>query len=99
MARNPRGSGPASVEAARWLRSWGSQKDLAVENETAEALSCSSSADSITLAHDAEARDVVSSARDECPMLELSASEGVEVLSIGIEEHESHSPVLFVTQK
>ena len=77
QARDPRGSGPASVEAARRLRSWGSQKDLADENETAEALSRSSSADSITLAHDAEARDVVSSARDECPMLELFASEEV----------------------
>ena len=94
MARDPRGSGPASVEAARRLRSWGLQKDLADENETAEALSCSSSADSIMLAHDAEAHDVASSARDECLMLELSVSEEVDVLSIGNEEHESHSPVL-----
>jgi hypothetical protein len=49
-----------------------------MRNETAEALFRSSSADSITLVHDAEARDAVSSARDECMLLELSVSEEVD---------------------
>ncbi|XP_032363307.1 uncharacterized protein LOC116675969 [Etheostoma spectabile] len=44
--RSPRGSGPALAEAARRVRSWGSQQDLLEGSETAEALSRPSSADS-----------------------------------------------------
>ncbi|XDV15099.1 hypothetical protein PO909_015239 [Leuciscus waleckii] len=93
QARAPHGSGPASVEAAQRLSLWGSQKDLADENETATALSHSSSEDPEVPAHGAEARAAASSARDQGPMLELSASEEVDVLSIEADDHERNSPV------
>lgn len=91
QARAPRGSGPASAEAARRLRSWGSQRELAGEIGTAEALSQSSSDSSDALPPRAEARDAASSARGEGPMLELSASEDVDVLSIEAGDVEAHS--------
>jgi hypothetical protein len=93
QARAPHGSGPASVEAARRLRSWGSQKDLADENETAAAPSHSSSEDSEAPVHGAEARVAASSAHIQDPMLVLSASEEVDVLSIEVDDREPDSPV------
>ncbi|CAM4608253.1 unnamed protein product [Leuciscus chuanchicus] len=95
QARAPHGSGPASVEAARRLHSWGSQRDLADNVETAAALSQHSSASSHGPAREAEARPAASSAREEDPMLELSGSEGSDNLNIEAGESEtpsSHSP-------
>ncbi|XP_077096053.1 E3 ubiquitin-protein ligase TRIM65-like [Siphateles boraxobius] len=89
----PYGSGPASVEAALRLRSWGSQRDLANENKTAAALSHSSSEDPEAPVCGAEARAAASSAHDPGPMLELSAPEEVDVLSIEADDCEQDSPV------
>ena len=72
----------ASPVARDQRSSWGSQMDLAGDPETAEARSCDSSASSDALPPCAEARSAASSARVESPMLELSASEEVDVLSI-----------------
>jgi hypothetical protein len=80
--REPRGAGPASAEAARRRSSWGSQMDLSGNPEAAEAPSRDSSGSSDVLEPRAEARPAASSARVEDPMLELSASEEVDVLSI-----------------
>jgi len=86
-------SGPASVEAARRLRSWGSQRDLADENETAEALSHSSSDDPVAPVSGAEVRAAASSDHDQVPILRLSASKEVDVLSIDTDDRELGAPV------
>ncbi|CAM4341551.1 unnamed protein product [Leuciscus chuanchicus] len=94
--RDPRGSGPASVEAARRLHSWGSQRDLVDNAETASALSQHSEASSRSSAQGAEARAAASSAPVAGPMLELSGSEELESMSIDAGECENqisiHSP-------
>ncbi|CAM4598857.1 unnamed protein product [Leuciscus chuanchicus] len=80
--RAPRGSGPASAEAMRRLRSWGSQRELAEGIETAEAFSRSSSESSDSPIPRSGARPAASPARDVDPVLQLSDSEELDVLSI-----------------
>ncbi len=93
QARAPRDSGPASAEAAWWLRSWGSQMYLLRELETAAAHSQSSSDSSDHLTPRVEARIEASSAREEDPMFELSDSEELDVLSIEAGEIAESSPL------
>ena len=76
QARASRGSG-------RRLRLWGSQRELADATETASALSQFSSDSSDPLLPRAEARLAASSARVEDPVLQLSDSEELDVLSVG----------------
>lgn len=82
QARAPRGSGPASTEAAQWLRLWGSQMCLSGGLETAVAHSQSSSDSSNVLTPCAETHAAASSTWEENPMFELSDSEELDVLSI-----------------
>ncbi|MCI4395880.1 hypothetical protein PGIGA_G00197280 [Pangasianodon gigas] len=79
FTRVPRGAGPASAEAERRLRSWGSQMDLAERMETGESLSPSSPTRSIVCSLGSEARSVVSSPRGVGSALRLSSSEEVDV--------------------
>ena len=89
--RDPRGSGPASVEAARRLHSWGSQRDLVDNVETASAPSQRSEASSRS-AQGMEARAAASSVPREEPMLELSGSEELDILGIEAGECERSPP-------
>jgi hypothetical protein len=73
----PRGTGPASAEAERRRRSWGSQQDLAEGSETSESLSPSSPAGSRDRSPSPEARMAVSSPRAAAEALLLSSSEEV----------------------
>jgi len=75
------------------LRSWGSQRDLADENETAEALSHSSSDDPVAPVSGAEVRAPASSDHDQVPILGLSVFEEVDVLSIDADDRELGAPV------
>jgi hypothetical protein len=93
--RAPRGSGPASVEAERRRLSWGSQMDLSAGSETGAALSQPLPASSSASVPGVEARFAVSSPRAEAPMLQLSSSEELDVVSVetgDIEDSSSHSP-------
>ncbi len=92
QVRAPCGSGPASAEAARRLKSWGSQMDLSGGLETAAAHSQSSSGSSDILTPRVEARIAASSAREEDPMFELSDSEELDVLSFEAGEIAGTSP-------
>ncbi|XDV52010.1 hypothetical protein PO909_020792 [Leuciscus waleckii] len=92
QARAPRGSGPASLEAAQRLLSWGSQMELADDVEMASALSQHSAASYIGPAHGSEARSAASSACNEDLMLELSGSEELDILSIEAGECEDSPP-------
>ncbi len=92
QVRAPRGLGPASAEAARRLKSWGSQMDLSGGLETAAAHSQSSSGSSDVLTPRVEARIAASSAREEDPMFELSDSEELDVLSFEAGEIAGSSP-------
>jgi hypothetical protein len=80
--RAPRGSGPASAEAMRRLRSWGSQRELSEGIGTAEALSQSSSESSDSPIPRSGARSAASPVRDADPVLQLSDSEELDVLSV-----------------
>ncbi len=74
QARVPQGSGPAAAKAQRSLRSWGSQMDLPVEEETGTALSLASP-DRFSASYQGwEARAAVSSAPIEAHTLQLSDS-------------------------
>ena len=78
----PRGAGPASAEAERRLRSWGSQMDLAEGMETGPSLSPSSPSRSSVPSLGSEARSAVSSPRGADSALHLSSSEEVDVESV-----------------
>ncbi|MCI4378954.1 hypothetical protein PGIGA_G00222290 [Pangasianodon gigas] len=78
----PRGAGPASAEAERRLRSWGSQMDLAEGMETGLSLSPSSPSRSTVPSLGSEARSAVSSPRGADSALHLSSSEEVDVESV-----------------
>ncbi len=72
----PRGSGPASAEAERRLKSWGSQMDLTERLETGKSFSPSSPARSSAHSLGTEARSLtVSSAPREGSAVALSSSE------------------------
>ncbi|CAM4732680.1 unnamed protein product [Leuciscus chuanchicus] len=90
--RAPRGSGPASVEAERRLQSWGSQMDLTEGFETGSALSQPSPVRSSASVPGSEARAAVSSAQAEVPILQLSSSEELDVVSFGTGDTEDSSP-------
>ncbi|KAI2654668.1 enzymatic polyprotein [Labeo rohita] len=78
----PRGSGPASAEAERWLHSWGSQPDLLERMETGDPLSPSSPSRSAARSVGSEARSAVSFPRGMGSTLHLSSSEEVDVESV-----------------
>ncbi|XDV14274.1 hypothetical protein PO909_002450 [Leuciscus waleckii] len=90
--RAPRGSGPASVEAERRRQSWGSQMDLTEGFETGSALSQPSPVRSSASVLGVEARAAVSSPQAEAPVLQLSSSEELDVVSIGTGDTEDSSP-------
>ncbi len=83
FASAPRGAGPASAEAERWLRSWGSQMDLAEGLETGKPLSLSSPARSTARSLGSEARSADSSPQRAGPVFHLSPSEEEDVESTG----------------
>lgn len=88
----PHGSGPASAEAERRMRSWGSQMDLSEGSETGvSALSLPSPERSIAQSLGSEARSAASSARGESPSLQLSSSEESDTLGGGAGEDDSPS--------
>ncbi len=88
FASAPRGAGPASAEAERWLHSWGSQMDLAEGLETGKPLSLSSPARSTARSLGSEARSADSSPQRAGPVFHLSPSEEEDVESTGF------SPIL-----
>ncbi|XP_056596267.1 uncharacterized protein LOC130414411 [Triplophysa dalaica] len=67
QVRAPRGGGPASAEAERKLRSWGSQMDVTEAEETCSGFSLPS---------------VASTSLSADPVLQCSASEDVDITSI-----------------
>lgn len=73
------------------LRLW--ELELAEELEMASAFSQPSLASSSTLAQDTEARSMASSTQSESPMLGLSSSEEIDVLSIEVEGFEDSPPL------
>ncbi len=81
QAHVPQGSGPAVAEAQRRLRSWGSQRDLSVEVETGAAFSLPSPDRFSASSQGWEARAAVSSLTIEAQTLQLSDSEGLDVVS------------------
>ncbi len=83
FASAPRGAGPASAEAERWLHSWGSQLDLAEGLETGKPLSLSSPARSTARSLGSEARSADSSPQRAGPVFHLSPSEEEDVESTG----------------
>ncbi len=80
----PRGAGPASAEAERRRRSWGSQRDLVEGSETSESLSPSSPARSHDRSPRSEARPAVTSPRAAASALLVSSPEEVDT---GSAEH------------
>ncbi|KAI2645137.1 Transposon Ty3-G Gag-Pol polyprotein [Labeo rohita] len=78
----PRGSGPASAEAERWLHSWGSQLDLVECMETGDPLSSASPTRSAARPSGSEARTAVSSPRGSASTLAIFSSEEVDVVSV-----------------
>ncbi len=83
FASAPRGAGPASAEAERWLHSWGSQLDLAEGLETGKPLSLSSPARSTARSLGSEARSADSSPQRAGPVFHLSPYEEEDVESTG----------------
>ncbi len=83
FASAPRGAGPASAEAERWLHSWGSQLDLAEGLEMGKPLSLSSPARSTARSLGSEARSADSSPQRAGPVFHLSPSEEEDVESTG----------------
>ncbi|CAM4558277.1 unnamed protein product [Leuciscus chuanchicus] len=78
----PQGLGPAAAEARRRSQTWGSQMDLSVDVERGSALSQHPSDRSSASHQGAEARAAVSSPPMEAPILQLSSSEELDVVSI-----------------
>ncbi len=74
----PHGAGPASAEAERRRRSWGSQRDLVEGSETSESLSPSSPVRSHDCSSRSEARPAVTSPRAAASVLLVSSSEEVD---------------------
>ncbi|XP_060741844.1 uncharacterized protein LOC132856323 [Tachysurus vachellii] len=96
----PRGSGPASAEAARRLRSWGSQVELAeAEQETGVSLSLALSPDSVRSVSVSGARTAISPDPEEGMLLSASGSEeldvGGDVLSPSVKPNEREQSVTF----
>ncbi|CAM4607827.1 unnamed protein product [Leuciscus chuanchicus] len=87
--RVPQGSGPAAAEARRQSQTWGSQMDLSVDVETGSALSQPPSDRSRASHQGVEARVAVSSPPMEAPILQLSSSEELDVVSIDAESEDS----------
>ncbi|CAM4555428.1 unnamed protein product [Leuciscus chuanchicus] len=85
----PQGSGPAAAEARRRSQTWGSQMDLSVDVETGSALSQHQSDRSSASHQGVEARIAVSSPPIEAPILQLSSSEELDVVSIEAESEDS----------
>ncbi|CAM4592174.1 unnamed protein product [Leuciscus chuanchicus] len=85
----PQGSGPAAAEARRRSQTWGSQMDLSVDVETGSALSQHQSDRSSASHQGAEARAAVSSPLIEAPILQLSSSEELDVVSVEAESEDS----------
>ncbi|CAM4623010.1 unnamed protein product [Leuciscus chuanchicus] len=85
----PQGSGPAAAEARRRSQTWGSQMDLSVDVETGSALSQPPSDRSSASHQGVEARAAVSSPPMEAPILQLSSSEELDVVSIEAESEDS----------
>ncbi|XDV54162.1 hypothetical protein PO909_022516 [Leuciscus waleckii] len=83
------GSGPAAAEARRRSQTWGSQMDLSVDVETGPALSQPQSDRSSASHQGVEARVAVSSPPIEAPILQLSSSEELDVVSIEAESEDS----------
>ncbi|CAM4515725.1 unnamed protein product [Leuciscus chuanchicus] len=83
------GSGPAAAEARRRSQTWGSQMDLSVDVETGSALSQHPSDRSSASHQGVEARAAVSSPPMEAPILQLSSSEELDVVSIEAESEDS----------
>ena len=86
--RAPRGAGPAAAEAQRRLSSWGSHMDLVAGFETGPALSQPLPAESSASAQEG-ARSAASPSQVEAPMLQLSSSEELDVVSIDTGDYES----------
>lgn len=80
------GSGPSLVKAGWHPLSWGSQMDLVERLETDSVLSPLSPATSSPLSLASGARVGVTPSWSECPLLQLSGSEEVDVESIDMEE-------------
>ncbi len=74
----PHGAGPASAEAERRWRSWGSQRDLAEGSEMSESLTPSSPVRSHDRSPRSEARPAVTSPRAAASALLVSSSEEVD---------------------
>ncbi|KAG1925033.1 hypothetical protein F2P79_025804, partial [Pimephales promelas] len=90
--RVTRGAGPAVAEAQRRLASWGSisvdlQIDLVAGFETGPALSQPLPAGSSASAQGG-ARSADSPSRAEAPMLTLSSSEELDVVSVDVGDHD-----------
>ncbi len=79
LSNVPRSSGPASAEADRRLRSWGSQMDVAEGLETGRSFSLSSPVRSSALSQGMEScSETISSTPGEGTVLHLSSSEEVD---------------------
>ncbi|CAM4566361.1 unnamed protein product [Leuciscus chuanchicus] len=85
----PQGSGPTAAEARRRSQTWGSQMDLSLDVETGSALSQHPSDRSSASHQGVEARTAVSSPPMEAPMLQLSSSEELDVVSVEAESEDS----------
>lgn len=95
LASVPHGSGPAAAEAQWRLQSWGSPIDLAEGFEMGPALSLQSPAGSSAFPWDLEAHVVVSSIPGEAPVLQLSGSEELDIVSMDpgdVEDSPPHTP-------
>ncbi len=93
----PHGSGPASAEVERRLKSWGSQIDLAERLETGSSFFISSPARSSTHSLETEAdSETVSSAPRECSGLALFSSEDEGGVSADRDEAVDLPPVCLV---
>ncbi|CAM4711688.1 unnamed protein product [Leuciscus chuanchicus] len=89
VPRQVQGLGPAAAEARRRSQTWGSQMDLSVDVETGSALSQPPSDRSSASHQGVEARVAVSSPPMEAPILQLSSSEELDVVSIEAESEDS----------
>ncbi|KAL0161741.1 hypothetical protein M9458_045466, partial [Cirrhinus mrigala] len=81
FASVPQGAGPASAEAERVLRSWGSQMDLLEGMETGDPLSSSLPGRSAAHSEGSEARAAATSSQGTGSSLHLSSSEGGDLES------------------
>ncbi|CAM4662369.1 unnamed protein product [Leuciscus chuanchicus] len=87
--KEQQGLGPAAAEARRRSQTWGSKMDLSVDVETGSALSQHPSDRSSASHQGVEARAAVSSPPMEAPILQLSSSEELDVVSVEAESEDS----------